>query len=115
MIKQINLNADLGESFGHYKVGDDAGVMQYIKSASVACGFHGGDAVVMDNAVKLAAANGISTCAATGRASVQSTNRLKINMHNLRIKSSVSKSEVIQAACLKRWGHLPNRNEAEDV
>lgn len=56
----INLNADLGESFGAYRMGDDAALMQIIGSANVACGFHGGDPAVMADTVRLARAAGVS-------------------------------------------------------
>ncbi|MGH8279619.1 MAG: LamB/YcsF family protein [Gammaproteobacteria bacterium] len=52
-MKQIDLNADLGESFGAWRMGDDAGVMPWITSANVACGFHAGDPVVMRHTVAL--------------------------------------------------------------
>ena len=38
----VNINSDIGESFGPWKMGDDAGVMPLIGSANIACGFHGG-------------------------------------------------------------------------
>jgi UPF0271 protein len=50
----INLNGDMGESYGRYTLGDDAGLIKVIKSASIACGFHAGDPNVMTEAVKLA-------------------------------------------------------------
>ena len=50
----INLNADLGESFGAYRMGDDAGLLGIVGSANVACGFHGGDPLVMARTVRLA-------------------------------------------------------------
>jgi UPF0271 protein len=56
----INLNADLGESFGAYRMGDDAALMAIIGSANVACGFHGGDPSVMAETVRLARAAGVS-------------------------------------------------------
>lgn len=56
----INLNADLGESFGAYRMGDDAALMALIGSANVACGFHGGDPKVMADTVRLAHAAGVS-------------------------------------------------------
>ena len=40
---QVDLNCDLGESFGNYKIGLDEEVISYISSANVACGFHGSD------------------------------------------------------------------------
>lgn len=56
----INLNADLGESFGAWRMGDDAALLQMIGSANIACGFHAGDPVVMRETVRLAVANGVS-------------------------------------------------------
>ncbi len=50
----IDLNCDLGESFGRYTVGFDADVMPLISSANIACGFHAGDPVVMQKTVQLA-------------------------------------------------------------
>jgi UPF0271 protein len=57
--KTIDLNCDLGESFGVYKLGMDEEVMPYITSANIACGWHAGDPLVMDKTVRLAAQNGI--------------------------------------------------------
>lgn len=48
----IDLNADLGESYGNYKVGSDAEIIPLISSANVACGFHASDPVVMIETVK---------------------------------------------------------------
>lgn len=47
----IDLNADLGESFGRYMLDGDVAVMSLITSANVACGFHAGDPRTMDTAV----------------------------------------------------------------
>ena len=46
-MKAIDLNCDLGESFGAYTIGQDRALMEVITSASVACGFHAGDPTVM--------------------------------------------------------------------
>ncbi|MBS3912643.1 MAG: 5-oxoprolinase subunit PxpA [Hydrogenophaga sp.] len=56
----INLNADLGESFGAWRMGDDAALLQVIGSANIACGFHAGDPVVMRDTVRLALTQGVS-------------------------------------------------------
>jgi len=50
----IDLNCDMGESFGAYKLGMDEQVMDHITSANIACGWHAGDAMVMDHTVRLA-------------------------------------------------------------
>ncbi|MBE5784770.1 MAG: LamB/YcsF family protein [Clostridiales bacterium] len=51
---KVDLNADLGESFGAYTLGMDEDVLRHITSANVACGFHAGDAVVMRKTVRAA-------------------------------------------------------------
>jgi UPF0271 protein len=54
---KIDLNSDLGESFGAYKIGSDANVIPLISSANVACGFHAGDPAVMAKTVALCKEN----------------------------------------------------------
>jgi UPF0271 protein len=63
---QIDLNADLGESFGRWTLGHDAEMMQSISSANVACGFHAGDPGVMRETVRLAKARGVAVGAHPG-------------------------------------------------
>jgi UPF0271 protein len=60
MSKQINLNADIAEGWGAYDIGNDAALMQIIKSASVACGFHAGDPNTMHRLCMLAKQEGVS-------------------------------------------------------
>ncbi len=62
----IDLNCDMGESFGLYKVGADADVMGSITSANIACGFHGGDPSVMRRTVVMARAAGVAVGAHPG-------------------------------------------------
>ncbi|HLH68024.1 MAG TPA: 5-oxoprolinase subunit PxpA [Candidatus Dormibacteraeota bacterium] len=56
----VDLNADLGESFGSFKVGQDEEVIPLVTSANVACGFHGGDPRVMDHTVRACRAAGVA-------------------------------------------------------
>jgi UPF0271 protein len=58
-VKQIDLNSDLGESFGAYVIGDDQTMLSIITSANVACGFHGGDPLVMHQTLKRAGELGV--------------------------------------------------------
>lgn len=51
---QVDLNSDLGESFGAYKIGLDEEVIRYVSSANIACGWHAGDPVVLDHTIGLA-------------------------------------------------------------
>jgi UPF0271 protein len=62
----IDLNCDLGESFGRYKLGHDEEVIQLISSANVACGFHAGDPCVMRHTVSLAEKHGVRVGAHPG-------------------------------------------------
>lgn len=56
----IDLNCDMGESFGAWMMGDDAGVMPWITSANIACGFHAGDFSTMQQTVLLAKQHGVA-------------------------------------------------------
>ena len=53
-MKTIDINSDVGESYGAYKIGNDEEVFEKISSANIACGFHGGDPMVMRQSVTLA-------------------------------------------------------------
>jgi UPF0271 protein len=64
--QKIDINCDLGESFGNFKIGHDAEIMPFITSANIACGFHAGDPIVMDTTVKLAKAHGVAVGAHPG-------------------------------------------------
>jgi 5-oxoprolinase (ATP-hydrolysing) subunit A len=55
----IDINVDMGESFGRWSLGDDAGIMPFISSASIACGFHAGDPRTMRKTVALAVEHGV--------------------------------------------------------
>lgn len=58
-MKSVDLNCDLGESFGAYKIGNDDMVISHITSANIACGYHASDHNAMDKTVRLAAENGV--------------------------------------------------------
>ncbi|WP_121612263.1 LamB/YcsF family protein [Mesobacillus foraminis] len=62
----IDLNSDLGESFGAYTIGNDEEVLKYISSANIACGFHAGDPNVMMKTVRLACSLGVGIGAHPG-------------------------------------------------
>ena len=65
-MKKVDLNCDLGESFGAYKIGLDGEVIPYISSANIACGFHASDPVVMAHTVAMAKEHGCSVGAHPG-------------------------------------------------
>jgi UPF0271 protein len=59
-MKTIDLNCDMGESYGAWKMGADAEVMAHISSANIACGFHGGDPATIRRTVRLALDHGVA-------------------------------------------------------
>jgi len=81
MQPQINLNADMGESYGKYAIGNDTELMKVIRSANIACGFHAGDATVMTHTVKLALENGVSIGAHPGFNDLWGFGRRQIQMN----------------------------------
>ena len=62
----IDLNSDMGESYGLYRYGEDEQILPYITSINLACGFHAGDPVVMNNTVHLAKKMGVQVWAHPG-------------------------------------------------
>lgn len=62
----IDLNADLGEGYGPWRMGDDEALLDVVSSANVACGFHAGDPLIMDRTVRAAAARGVDIGAHVG-------------------------------------------------
>jgi UPF0271 protein len=62
----IDLNADLGEGFGPWRMGDDEALLGIVSSANVACGFHAGDPVIMDRTVRTALDHGVDVGAHVG-------------------------------------------------
>jgi UPF0271 protein len=65
-MKQIDLNSDMGESFGKYKLGDDEEIMKYISSTNIACGFHAGDPHVLKYTMLMAKETGTAVGAHPG-------------------------------------------------
>jgi UPF0271 protein len=65
-MNSVDLNCDMGESFGAYTIGADAEVFPYITSANIACGFHGGDPAVMRRTVEAAHRLGVAVGAHPG-------------------------------------------------
>jgi len=59
-MKKVDLNCDMGESYGRFKIGTDQEVMPYISSCNIACGFHGGDPHTIQKTIELALDHGVS-------------------------------------------------------
>jgi 5-oxoprolinase (ATP-hydrolysing) subunit A len=80
MGKMVNLNADIAEGWGAYDIGNDVELMKIIKSASVACGFHAGDANTMHRLCLLAKEQGVSVGAHPGFNDLWGFGRRRIQM-----------------------------------
>ena len=66
MINRIDINCDMGESFGVYSLGQDKEIMDYISSANIACGWHAGDPLIMEQTIRLAKEKGVAVGAHPG-------------------------------------------------
>ena len=77
---KVDLNADLGESFGAYTIGMDSEVLRYITSANVACGYHAGDPLVMQKTVALAAERNTAVGAHPGFPDLMGFGRRNMNI-----------------------------------
>ena len=60
MTRTLDLNCDMGESYGAWKMGDDDAVLPFVSSANIACGFHGGDPATIRKTVSAALAQGVA-------------------------------------------------------
>ena len=80
MITSVDLNADMGESFGPWQMGDDLSLLDVVTSANIACGMHAGDPDVMARTMKSAAERGVGIGAHPGFADLQGFGRRRINL-----------------------------------
>ena len=87
--RRINLNADLGESFGAWTMGRDEQMLKLVDSANVACGFHAGDPLVMRKTVATARQHGVSIGAHPSFADLQGFGRRRIDMAPAEIEAMV--------------------------
>jgi UPF0271 protein len=85
----IDLNCDLGESFGAYKMGLDEEVLPYVTSANIACGFHGGDPMVMEQTVALCKKYGVRAGAHPGFPDLAGFGRRNMSLTPREVKTSV--------------------------
>jgi UPF0271 protein len=76
----IDLNADLGEGYGPWRMGEDEALMEVISSANIACGFHAGDPTIMDRTIRLARERGTDIGAHVGFPDRQGFGRRVMNI-----------------------------------
>ncbi|WP_421378780.1 LamB/YcsF family protein [Bacillus salacetis] len=116
---QIDLNCDLGESFGAYSKGNDEKILEKITSANIACGFHAGDPNIMLQTVQLALKNNVKIGAHPGYPDLQGFGRRHIDISPEEIYSLVlyqigaldamTRSQGGQLSHVKPHGALYNR------
>jgi 5-oxoprolinase (ATP-hydrolysing) subunit A len=85
----VDLNADMGESFGPWNMGDDASLLKTITSANIACGFHAGDPDVMAQTMTLAAENGVGIGAHPGFPDLQGFGRRNMKVPHDTLRNMV--------------------------
>ena len=86
---RVDLNSDLGESFGRYTLGNDDKIIPLITSANVACGYHASDPVVMDETLKMAKEAGIRVGAHPGFPDLMGFGRRNMNVSQKEAKAYV--------------------------
>ena len=98
-MKTMDLNCDMGESFGAYTLGMDDEIMKYISSANIACGFHAGDPQVMDKTVKMAVEKGVAVGAHPGYPDLMGFGRRRMTLTRDEIKQYL----IYQTGALKAF------------
>src|SRR5712692_427725 len=115
---RIDINSDLGESFGAYTIGHDAGLMKSITSANVAAGFHAGDPSVLRETIRLAKANGVAVGAHPGFPDLVGFGRRELNvtpkeaedfvLYQVAAVAGVARAEGVRLQHVKPHGALFN-------
>jgi len=118
MSLKVNLNADIGESFGKFRIGDDEELMKIIKSANIACGMHAGDPTVMHRTTLLAHENGVSIGAHPGYNDLWGFGRRELKMplkdiehlvaYQIGALEAIARVNGLQVTHVKPHGQLHN-------
>ncbi len=100
-VLRIDLNSDVGESFGAWTLGDDAELIPLVTSANVACGFHAGDPRVIERTVGLAAASGVAVGAHPAYPDLAGFGRRALGMSAADLEAAV----LYQVAAVAGFAH----------
>jgi 5-oxoprolinase (ATP-hydrolysing) subunit A len=121
----VDLNCDLGESFGAYKMGQDDEILDHITSANIACGFHAGDPAIMKKTVKSALKKGVTIGAHPGFPDLQGFGRRIIAVrpeeaydlvvYQIGALAAFAKSEGRKLAHVKPHGALYNMASVDSL
>ena len=107
MKKKINLNADMGESFGSWVMGSDEAMLAIVNSANLACGFHAGDPLVMLKAIQSAKEHGVSIGAHPSYPDLQGFGRRAMQMSDadlpleMRRRLQIEHCSVLVKRCIR--------------
>ncbi len=96
---KLTINCDMGESYGLYRMGDDAAVMPFINVANVACGFHASDPTVMRKTVRLAKEHGVAVGAHPSLPDLQGFGRREMKLESDELTAAI----VYQVGALKAF------------
>jgi len=102
---RIDLNADLGEGFGPWTMGDDDALLGIVSSANVACGFHAGDPVIMERTVRIALARGVDVGAHVGFPDRQGFGRRQMQIPPAELAAMVTYQLGALAGIARAVGH----------
>lgn len=115
---RIDLNCDMGESFGIYTIGEDAEIIRHITSANIACGFHGGDPATMRRTVRLAAEHGVAIGAHPGlpdlagfgrrRMDIAPADAYEMTLYQIGALQAIAAGEGVSLSHVKPHGALYN-------
>lgn len=118
-MKRIDLNCDMGEGFGAWEAGDDAAMLGIVTSASIACGFHAGDPVIMARTLAAAKARGVGVGAHPGFADLYGFGRRVIRgeapadiekqlIYQIGAFAALARAEGLRPGHVKAHGALAN-------
>jgi 5-oxoprolinase (ATP-hydrolysing) subunit A len=109
-VLSVDLNCDLAESYGYYKIGNDKEVLKQITSANIACGYHAGDHNVMMETVKMAKAFGVKIGAHPGFPDLHGFGRREMKVSNEEIYNmtvyQIGALAAIAKACGTKVNHV---------
>jgi 5-oxoprolinase (ATP-hydrolysing) subunit A len=106
-MRSIDLNCDMGESFGHWELGEDSELLRWITSANIACGFHAGDPVIIDRTVRLAADRQVGLGAHPGYPDLQGFGRRDMRMSDDEVENLILyQTGALAGFCSSHGGEL---------
>lgn len=122
---RVDLNADVGESFGAHQIGCDTGLMKAVTSANIAAGFHGGDPSVLRDTVRLAREHGVAVGAHPGFADLAGFGRRDMRLtareaedlvlYQIAAVAGVAAAEGVRLKHVKPHGALYNMAARDSV